>query len=487
MNTNQHGTENIDRDPKMAENEHRHPKIDAEKENIRTQRLLRLLAQRQTLMPILNQDAPVGVDVSNNQAFDVQSNSGVIPQLTNNALMLSYQMPSVRFDVENPLYTVTSNPNTQGAIGSPISYAPARLVSTKPGSHLPSTLLPDTLSKPGTAGVWLDVENLLISLEKQHGIWPSTQEFVEALDQAKDDLAKKLPHVDRVLKSRGFCDFFHLEEQFGRNLQRNLAELQVDTRYLVSTPGKNSADMKMINDIHEALYREPNLQTVIMGTGDSDFLDIVEIAHSHNKNVGIIAVSNSLSKQLHNRADEVVFLDSYFTQWKSHATASPAKVTPNHKHIDLMMRLALKFYQNNWTYAFMWGLTDIAPVEEWQPLVKDGLLRRDKKSEKRKLEFNTGNKFAQAIEYFVPWIIRRVDGLIQGQVETGQKEYIDTNFLVNGILRDGECKSWGIGKDRRDAAKWLEAAAQAGCIMKESRRHFNKSGKIVDTWWPAKK
>jgi hypothetical protein len=96
-------------------------------------------------------------------------------------------------------------------------------------------------------------------------------------------------------------------------------------------------------------------------------------------------------------------------------------------------------------------------------------------------QLNSEQRIVKAATHFVPWIVGRVNYLL----EQKQLPYVDTNFLAKGLQRDESCSRLGVGQTRADAERWLNAAASAGILAKKVRPHELTRTNQIDTWWPA--
>lgn len=74
----------------------------------------------------------------------------------------------------------------------------------------------------------------------------------------------------------------------------------------VSMGKANSSDVKLAVDCLNAVYREPNLQHIIIVTGDKDFIPLVNALKDMGKTVTIIGHADKVSEHLMLSADEFV-------------------------------------------------------------------------------------------------------------------------------------------------------------------------------------
>lgn len=82
---------------------------------------------------------------------------------------------------------------------------------------------------------------------------------------------------------------------------------------------------------------------------------------------------------------------------------------------------------------------------------------------------------------FALWLRRRLDGCLHER----HMPYVDTHYLVRGILADEGLGALKIGRTWEEACRALEYAAARGWIVKQRRPHPHTPERMIDTWWPA--
>ncbi len=152
--------------------------------------------------------------------------------------------------------------------------------------------------------VWLDIENLL------RAMFPG-QRLHAGLDMTP--LKKALRHLTDVAAIYAYGDFFLLSRIFRCDVEQMLRRLGIVTHHLASIRGKNSADMAIVTAIHIALAEQPDLTTVVIGSGDGDFRPVAAYARSLGKEIVLIAPFDSLSRQLKGLAHRMIYLDGNFS------------------------------------------------------------------------------------------------------------------------------------------------------------------------------
>jgi hypothetical protein len=255
----------------------------------------------------------------------------------------------------------------------------------------------------------------------------------------------------------------------------------VKTHYQVGVHGKNSADMAMANDIRTTIDRNPNasdaVDTVVLGTRDSDFSTIVETAQGRGKKVIILALRNGLSRKLAQRA-EVRYLDELLSaHGQNHRTA---KATD--EQFAQVVRTIAYLNQNGWRWAYIDKLaaavtTNGNGIRQLLQAKDAGLYKPGRPQCTQTLQLNLDHPDA----FKAWWIWSRIDYCLKKK----GMPYVDTSFLARGMQMDEKCQEFGIGQTWPDAKKELERVAATGFIMKKSQKHPKDPDKWIDTWWPA--
>lgn len=149
------------------------------------------------------------------------------------------------------------------------------------------------MSENGEVALFVDFENIRYGLKNNYGREPDPQMLM-----AK---ARKYGPVALAL---AYADFTEHPEFFRRKLEvagitpRDVARRSPDVVH------KSSADMAMLMDIIDCLLDRPTVSTLILMTGDSDFIRAVARArHRFGKKVVIAGVPGSVSNDLISAAD----------------------------------------------------------------------------------------------------------------------------------------------------------------------------------------
>lgn len=155
--------------------------------------------------------------------------------------------------------------------------------------------------------VRLDFENLYYGLVKM-GWRANMRLFHEALHTALDE-------IGQIANIEAYADFLLLNRNAKYDVQRDLIKQGIRTNYQINRHGKNTADMAIANDIRTLLemsaYTTLAVDIIVLGTGDRDFCETIRAAKRRGKQVVILAVENSLSRDLIREANAVCYINRY--------------------------------------------------------------------------------------------------------------------------------------------------------------------------------
>ncbi len=145
----------------------------------------------------------------------------------------------------------------------------------------------------GEVALFIDFENVRYGLKNNFGREPDPQMLMAR--------ARKYGPVALALAYADFTehpDFFRRKLEVAGITPRDIARRSPDVAH------KSSSDMAMLMDIIDCLLDRPTVNTLIMMTGDSDFIRVVARArHRFNKRVIIAGVPGSVSNDLIAAAD----------------------------------------------------------------------------------------------------------------------------------------------------------------------------------------
>lgn len=328
--------------------------------------------------------------------------------------------------------------------------------------------------------VRLDLENIVIGL-LQRGWSPNVPALISAIRQSLNDLGE-------IVRITAYADWTELERHNASdrkvNWQRDLTLAGGESRYVVNQHGKNSADMRIADDIRSLVELNPSstgaIDVIALATMDRDFGPIVETAQRKGKRVVVLGLEQGISRELEAAASEVRFLDKHLVMQVTGEDDPSLK----HEDVSLMLKIAAWMQQRRWRRVYRDQLeqefSDAA--EPLEKLITDGWLvptpdsRVDRQGRARSLEFNPDKSSAKAAYYLARWIPDRIHYCLK------RMPYVDTHYLAIGMNNDPTLGQLGVAQSRVAAENWLNAAANAGIVVANEQSHPQAAMKRITVW-----
>lgn len=149
------------------------------------------------------------------------------------------------------------------------------------------------MAETGEVALFIDFENIRYGMKNNYAREPDPQMLM-----AK---ARKYGPVSQAF---AYADFTEHPDYFRRKLEVAGITPRDTPRRSPDVTHKSSSDMAMLMDIIDCLLDRPNVNTLILMTGDSDFIRVVARARNRfNKRVIISGVPGSVSGDLIASAD----------------------------------------------------------------------------------------------------------------------------------------------------------------------------------------
>jgi hypothetical protein len=171
----------------------------------------------------------------------------------------------------------------------------------------------------GRVGVYLDFDNVVISRYDQlfgrgdfyrdNARQGATDVAKQRLEEARVDIAAILDYATSfgtLAVSKAYADW---SAPVNANYRSQLVNRAVDLVQLfsVTSGGKNGADIRLAVDVLDDLFRFPDLTTVVLVAGDSDYIALAQRSRKLGRTVIGIGVAGATSRALMAACDE--FLD----------------------------------------------------------------------------------------------------------------------------------------------------------------------------------
>lgn len=341
---------------------------------------------------------------------------------------------------------------------------------------------------PGSpkVAILIDFENIWFGVKNKIGATPDLGSIIEAIKKVGNEFGE-------VKKITAYADWELLGKEVQRNIQRELVQMDVDTQYLINIRGKNTADMRVANDMRDMIERgsggRDDVDNILLATGDRDFRDIVKTAIQRGKKVVIMAVRNGVSSELANIASEVRYIDDYLKQAaKTNAFAENKLpvVRPWTPSAAFILKIANQITGTDklWVPAEdldTLGFTDLPSMV--QDCVEAGMIARETQTSPdgqpiNGIKLNMKNPVVLAITRLLWWAPDRI-----AYCQRKGMPYVDSAFLAKGFAMDKNFQSWGIGQTRNEANGWLDLLARHGVIVKKTQPHKDTPEHTITTWW----
>ncbi|MCB9878082.1 MAG: NYN domain-containing protein [Planctomycetes bacterium] len=148
------------------------------------------------------------------------------------------------------------------------------------------------------AAVFVDFENLFLSLKNREEL--SGLRIRELSLGILEQLKQRL-HRDKapMVLGRSYAAF---DTYPGMEVAHDLALMGFDPQYvLVGHAGKNSADVQLACDVCRVLYRRPDIDAIVIVSGDRDFIPIARQVLEENRELRVVAIPDSTSGDLRMR------------------------------------------------------------------------------------------------------------------------------------------------------------------------------------------
>lgn len=342
---------------------------------------------------------------------------------------------------------------------------------------------------PGSpkVAVLVDFENIWYGVKNKLGVTPDLDTIIEAIKKVGDEFGE-------IKKITAYADWDLLGRDVQRNIQRELVQKDVDTQYLINIRGKNTADMRVANDMRDLIERghggREDVDTVLLVTGDRDFRDIVKTTILRGKKVIIMAVRNGVSHDLESAASDVRYIDDYLKlpiRPSTNNELTQSMVRPWYPAAALALKLLLKTNGSGKSWVSnqdieTLGLTNLADMI--QQGIKDGLITREPQADGSGqmvdgVKLNPGNIVVKVMSRLLWWAPNRITFC---QTNKGMP-YLDTGYLSKGFTMDKNFQAWGIGQTRSEAEGWLDLLARHGVLVKKLQPHKASPEHMITTWW----
>lgn len=148
------------------------------------------------------------------------------------------------------------------------------------------------------AAVFVDFENLFLSLKNREELsgLHIRELSLGILEQLKQRLQEE---GTPMVLGRSYAAF---DSYPGMEVAHDLSLMGFDPQYvLVGHGGKNSADVQLACEVCRVLYRRPDIDEIVIVSGDRDFIPIARQVLEENRELRVVAIPDSTSGDLRMR------------------------------------------------------------------------------------------------------------------------------------------------------------------------------------------
>lgn len=341
----------------------------------------------------------------------------------------------------------------------------------------------------------VDLENVFISLRK-NGYGIPTKALIEILNEFADRQAQ-------IVERLAFADFGALARVHGPEvfeMQRQLEVNHITTRYVVSTAGKSTSDMRIVNELN-TLVKKNGFDVVVLVSSDQDFRPSIEALQRQRCKVVVLAMQGATSLALRNMEGvRVEMLESHLPE-EFKRKAAP-ETAAHGQQLSAQARLAVILNEKMRSQNWQW----ITRENAIRALIEDGGLggrpdieRLVKESADEGLlspvQGQTGTAFRLELKHeTVQAALAIIDVLCQRMQYTHKvKQYpsIREGYIIRGLNDDERLKKHEITLSPAAGRAWLDFAVARGILTMELVEDSQKPGMMVNMYklneWPGAK
>ncbi len=157
----------------------------------------------------------------------------------------------------------------------------------------------------GHSALLVDYQNLYYYLKGRFEDTSPGDHIVDFLESVRGYFSEE---GTPVAVAKGYADFSGLDDH-ARHVQRSLYLLGFEPVFVPSTMHRNTTDLQIAVDALELHETRPDLETVVLVSGDRDYIPLVQALQRRGKDVVLIAFREHLSARLFEYVDAGDHLD----------------------------------------------------------------------------------------------------------------------------------------------------------------------------------
>ena len=353
----------------------------------------------------------------------------------------------------------------------------------------PLERLPGIQSK--NVWVYIDFENISISLNEQG--------FVVNLDHLIERFTVQAQAHGKVVKMYAYAPWTQrgslppLVDKSGREIAEDATSrlLMANIEPVITLPGKNSADLRIANDVVTHAGHPEAGDVIILASGDRDFNDVINSLAQRSKTVVLWSVRGSTSRQLEKHlALQLEYIDD-FTALQTHQSLSSAGEADSEAASFVPSQwssVIIQFYRLHGAYAkkdittkdLIQQLQNVGAVvspERGQDLVSQsislGILKEVTAEGVVDLDYQ--HPVVEKTLLIVDRIARRVANTL----ETRNWEYVNYGFLLKGLEMERDIDRPGMNESDQWRSHWIDCLVREGVLRRELVPHRHNPEDVV--------
>ncbi|UCE27144.1 MAG: NYN domain-containing protein [Candidatus Coatesbacteria bacterium] len=167
------------------------------------------------------------------------------------------------------------------------------------------------LNNERNIGVFIDYEYLHITLERLYGIVLKPELIIAGV-------RNKVSEYGKIILERAYAPWSNFVDGLAKLSKSrvetiNITSKQVDKTDLATGRRcsilQNNADIYIAWDIAQLIFSNQNIDTFVIVTGDSDFIEIVKRVQQNGRRVAVVGFRDNTSDLLRTQADTFISLD----------------------------------------------------------------------------------------------------------------------------------------------------------------------------------
>ena len=342
------------------------------------------------------------------------------------------------------------------------------------------------LQQTRNVAVYIDFENITISLNEQG--------FTVNLDHLIERFISQANAYGQVVKMAAYAPWYQrgslppLVDSAGSEVAddapRRLLMANIDA--VNSLPGKNSADMRIANDVTTDAGHDDSADVYIMASGDRDFHDVLTSLRSRGKQVIVWGVRGSTSRQLEsNPGIEVEYVED-FTDLKTHRSLwaatepqgeeeLPAAFLPS-QWSSVIIQMDRLSAQNGHEALLGQTLVEqllqvgaVASTARGEDLVMQAMAQGILNASPETGEVSLNAE--QSIVGKTRLITRRIVLRVERTLQVRRWDYVNYGFLIKGLAMDRELGQPGCNLSDLWRSDWIDRLVREEVLNRELIPH----------------